>query len=103
MMRASEHGETYHPTQTPVALMTWTLALRWLSDVGAVFDPYMGSAPIGIACVRLGKRYVGVERDAGHFATARARLERELAQGLLDFGGGAAAPTQNASGEGREV
>lgn len=95
MMRASEHGENYHPTQKPVALMAWTLAIRWLSDVRTVFDPYMGAGPIGVACVRLGKGYIGVERDAGHFATARARLERELAQGLLDFGGGAAAPTHN--------
>jgi len=33
--------------------------------------------------VRSGKRYVGVEINAGHFATARARLEKELRQGRL--------------------
>ena len=81
--KASEQGESYHPTQKPVALFAWTLALRWLADVETVFDPYMGAGPCGVACVRAGKRYVGVEINPVHFATARARLENELRQGLL--------------------
>jgi len=36
-----------------------------------------------VACVRAGKRYVGCEINPVHFATARARLENELRQGLL--------------------
>ena len=58
-----------------------------------VADPFMGSASCGVACIRNGVPYIGVEKDADTFATALARLERELSQGLLDFGGGAAAPT----------
>jgi len=83
MIKASERGKSFHPTQKPVALFAWVLALRWLADVQAVFDPYMGAGPCGVACVRAGKRYVGVEINAGHFATARARLEQELRQGRL--------------------
>ena len=83
MMKASEKGQSYHPTQKPVALFAWILALRWLVDVETVFDPYMGAAPCGVACVRAGKRYVGVEINPVHFATARARLENELRQGML--------------------
>ena len=83
MMKASERGESFHPTQKPVALFAWTLALRWLVDVETVFDPYMGAGPCGVACVRAGKRYVGCEINPVHFATARARLENELRQGLL--------------------
>lgn len=48
-----------------------------------VLDPYMGSGTTGIACIRTGRRFVGIEIDAGHFATARQRLENELRQGLL--------------------
>ena len=80
MMKASERGESYHPTQKPVALFSWTLGLRWLSGVNTVFDPYMGSAPCGVACVRAGKRYIGVEINPVHFDTARVRLENELSQ-----------------------
>jgi DNA modification methylase len=48
-----------------------------------VLDPYMGSGTTGIACIRTGRKFIGIEIDAGHFATARARLENELRQGLL--------------------
>jgi site-specific DNA-methyltransferase (adenine-specific) len=85
MMKASEKGESYHPTQKPVALFAWVLALRWLTDAQTVFDPYMGAGPCGVACVRAGKRYVGVEIDPVHFETARDRLTRELEQGRFNF------------------
>jgi DNA modification methylase len=39
-----------------------------------------------VACHRAGLRYLGVEIDPEHYATAKARLQRETAQGLLDFG-----------------
>lgn len=83
--KASEQGESLHPTQKPVALFSWTLNLRWLAGVQTVFDPYMGSAPCGIACHRAGKRYIGCEINPQHYATARERLLRETAQGLLDL------------------
>ena len=86
---------TGHPSQKPIALIT-TLAEELPQGV-TVLDPFMGSGTTGIACIRTGRKFIGIELDAGHFATARARLERELAQGLLDFGGGAAAPTHNPS------
>jgi len=48
-----------------------------------VLDPYMGSGTTGIACIRTGRKFIGIEIDPAHFATARARLENELRQGLL--------------------
>ena len=38
----------------------------------------MGSGTTAIACIRLGMNFVGIERDAAHFATARRRIEDEL-------------------------
>ena len=93
--KASEQGQSLHPTQKPVALFMWTLGLRWLQGVRTVLDPYMGSGPCGVACARLGLGYIGIERDATHFETARKRIEAELMQGTFDFGGGASAPTHN--------
>jgi site-specific DNA-methyltransferase (adenine-specific) len=83
MMKASERGENYHPTQKPVALMEWTLSLPWLLNSKTIFDPYMGSAPVGLACLRTGRAYIGVERMQQHFDTAKARIIRELAQPFI--------------------
>jgi len=84
MMRASEHGENYHPTQKPVALFDWIYKLRWMPD-GTVFDPYMGSSPNGMACVKAGRGYIGCEMNRDYFETAVKRIKRELAQPRLPF------------------
>lgn len=79
MMRASEHGENYHPTQKPVALMRWVLSLPWIPE-GTIFDPYMGAGPVAVACVQLQKPFVGSELSPEYFDIACRRIERELAQ-----------------------
>ena len=45
-----------------------------------VLDPYMGSGTTGIACIRTGRRFIGIEIDEQHYQTARRRLLDELAQ-----------------------
>jgi len=86
IMRAGEenvtNGGKLHPNQKPVALLAWTLATCGIRD-GLVIDPFMGSGSLGVACHRAGLRYLGVEIDPEHYATAKARLQRETAQGLL--------------------
>lgn len=71
-----------HPCQKPVDLLAWLV--NGLTVEGeTVCDPFMGSGSMGVACIRTGRRFVGIERDPAHFATARARLENELRQGKL--------------------
>jgi DNA modification methylase len=53
---------------------------------GTVLDPYMGSGTTGIACIRTGRRFVGIEKDPAHYATALKRITDELAQGDLFLG-----------------
>jgi DNA modification methylase len=48
-----------------------------------VLDPYMGSASTAIACIRTGRKFIGIEKDPKHFATAVERISRELEQGVL--------------------
>ena len=79
---AFNYGAKLHPAQKPVALLAWTLQTCGLTD-GLVIDPFMGSGSLGVACHRAGLRYLGVEIDPEHYATAKARLQRETAQGLL--------------------
>ncbi len=75
MMRASERGTGYHPTQKPSALYRWVLGLRWIPS-GTVLDPYMGSGPCGVAAVELGREYIGIEIDERYCEVAARRLQR---------------------------
>jgi len=72
-----------HPTQKPVRVMVWCMAQCNIPDGATVLDPYMGSGTTGIACIRTGRKFIGIEKDARYFEIARARLENELRQGLL--------------------
>lgn len=48
-----------------------------------VVDFYMGSGTTGIACIRTGRRFMGIEKDPVHFSTAVERIKRELSQPML--------------------
>lgn len=77
---ASE-GKTVHPTQKPVALMEY-LILTYTNEGDTVLDNTMGSGTTGVACVNTGRRFIGMEQDAQHFATAHQRVH-EAAYGDL--------------------
>lgn len=72
-----------HPTQKPIELMSWCIDQAKLPAGATVLDPFMGSGTTGIACLRTGRNFIGIEKDPQHFATAVARIEREVAQGVL--------------------
>lgn len=71
-----------HPTEKPIGLMR---DLVWLYSQPAqtILDPFMGSGTTGVACVNLGRKFIGIERDPKHFDTACKRIERAYAQGDL--------------------
>jgi site-specific DNA-methyltransferase (adenine-specific) len=64
-----------HPTQKPVALIEWCLS--FLPDCQMVCDPFGGSMTTAVACVRLDRSCVCIERDPGYFAQGIKRMERE--------------------------
>jgi len=43
----------------------------------------MGSGTTGIACIQTGRRFIGIERDPAHFATAVRRIEAAHGKGGL--------------------
>ena len=48
-------------------------------------DPFMGSGTTGVACVRTGRKFIGVEIDEGYFNIAVKRIKAELSrQPLLE-------------------
>lgn len=69
-----------HPAEKPVSLMQWCLEKAKVQKGATVLDPYTGSGTTGIACIRSGYKFIGIEKDAGHFATACKRIEQELSQ-----------------------
>ncbi len=78
LLRSSEKGEFYHPTQKPIALMEW--CLQRVDHQFAVFDPFMGSGTTGVACVKMGRRFIGIEIDEDYFDIACKRIREAYAQ-----------------------
>ena len=71
-----------HATPKPVELMQ-RIVETTTNPGDTVLDCFMGSGTTGIACIRTGRRFIGIEKDARYFEIARKRLENELRQGLL--------------------
>jgi DNA modification methylase len=67
----------HHPTQKPDGLMV--RSVNAVADVGDwVLDPFMGSGTTGVACVRTGRKFIGVEKEEKYFDIAVRRIEAEL-------------------------
>jgi DNA modification methylase len=76
-MIRDEECERLHPTQKPVGVMLWCLShLPDGSDT--ILDPFMGVATTGVACIRDGRKFIGIEREPSYYASACDRIRREL-------------------------
>ena len=64
-------GNNEHPTQKPVDLMR--NVVEWTA--GVVIDPFMGSGTTGVACAKLGRKFVGIELEPKYFDIACQRIE----------------------------
>ena len=66
-----------HPTQKPVALLEYLT--RTFSNAGeTVLDPTMGSGSAGVASLRAGRDFIGIEKDAKFFHVAKKRIRAEI-------------------------
>ena len=68
----------HHPTQKPVSLMRWCLS--FLPNAQTILDPFMGSGTTGVACVKLGRKFTGIELDPDYFDIAVKRIEEAYRQ-----------------------
>lgn len=68
----------YHPTQKPVGVMEWCLRIAPPSET--VLDCYLGSGTTGVACAKLGRKFIGIEIDETYFDIACKRVEEAYAQ-----------------------
>lgn len=69
-----------HPTQKPVVLMSWCLRQIAIPARGLVCDPYMGGGSTGVAAVKAGHRFIGMEIEELYFETACRRIEEAYRQ-----------------------
>ena len=68
-----------HPTQKPLPLMEWCIE-KLPPSVLLILDPFMGSGTTGVACIRRGKRFIGIEREPKYFDIACRRISEALKQ-----------------------
>ena len=74
-----------HPTQKPVKVMEYCISELPKGSGNIVCDPFMGSGTTGVACVRMGKAFVGIERKKKYFEIACQRIERAVADYTNQF------------------
>jgi DNA modification methylase len=91
MQRGRDAGKpgkrAVHPTQKPVSLMRWCLDMAKVSEGATVLDPFMGSGTTGVACVKMGRRFIGIEIDPTYFDIACKRIEAATLQLRLPLEG----------------
>jgi site-specific DNA-methyltransferase (adenine-specific) len=71
-----------HTTQKPIELMA-NLALLFTDEGDFILDPFMGSGTTGVACVRTGRKFIGIEKDPKYFDIACQRIQAEYDRGAL--------------------
>ena len=76
VIRAPRTGNEHHPTEKPVALIS--AIVEWTD--GIIVDPFMGSGTAGVACVQLGRPFVGIEVNEEYFETAVRRVSDAAAR-----------------------
>ena len=71
--RLKRDGKKAHPTQKPEALLHRVI-LACTKPGDLVLDPFFGTGTTGAVAKRLGRRFIGIERDPDYAALARARI-----------------------------
>jgi site-specific DNA-methyltransferase (adenine-specific)/modification methylase len=84
--RDSQHGQRVnHPTEKPIAVMQWCLEFV---KGETILDPFMGSGTTGVACVKMGRKFIGIELDEKYFDIACQRIRDAYAQPDMLLGAG---------------
>jgi DNA modification methylase len=82
MLRANGEQRGDHPTQKPIGVMEW--AINHLPEPkNLILDPFMGSGTTGVACMNLGRSFIGIEREPKYFDIACRRIEDAQRQGRM--------------------
>jgi site-specific DNA-methyltransferase (adenine-specific) len=80
VLRHTRVGQSdLHPTEKPVGLLEMIIPV--VSERShTILDPFMGSGTTGVACVKLGRKFIGIELDEGYFNIACERIRKAYDQ-----------------------
>ena len=73
-------ADRVHPAEKPVALIQRLIEKH---DAKIILDPFMGSGTTGVACVNLGRKFIGIEIEPKYFDIACKRIDQAERQGQL--------------------
>lgn len=79
MLRQNNEVRGDHPTQKPIEVMRWCIS-HLPESCHTILDPFMGSGTTGVACVKMGRKFIGIELDPDYFQIACQRIRDAYAQ-----------------------
>jgi site-specific DNA-methyltransferase (adenine-specific) len=77
---ATNRERVGHPTQKPLRVMEWSMETAKVPTDGTILDPFMGSGTTGVACVKTGRKFIGIELDPAYCEIAKQRIEKAIAE-----------------------
>ena len=80
-MRPERLSNPKHPAQKPVQILEKIIKIA-SNENDIVFDPFMGVGSTGVAAIKLGRKFIGVEIDKSYYEAASRRVNEELANYL---------------------
>ena len=78
-IKDSKDIKTEHPTQKPSELFMYVLR-DFSKNNQLIIDPFFGSGTTGLACEKLGRKWIGIEISEKYCAIAKKRIEQEARQ-----------------------
>lgn len=69
--------QRFHPTCKPIPLMQWCIRKLKLKPGSTILDPFCGSGSTGVAAVREGMKFIGIELNPDYAEIARRRIQAE--------------------------
>ena len=72
-----------HIAGKPISLMETLIKIT--PPNSTILDPFMGSASTGIACLKLGRKFIGIELEPKYFDISCKRIEEALKQGRMEI------------------
>jgi site-specific DNA-methyltransferase (adenine-specific)/modification methylase len=82
MLRANGEKRGDHPTQKPIGVMKWCIE-QIPPPATLILDPFMGSGTTGVAAVKLGRKFIGIEIEPKYFDIACRRISEATKQADL--------------------
>lgn len=66
-----------HPTQKPIDLLD-RIILSSTNENELILDPFCGGGTTGVSCIKLGRRFIGIEKERDFFELSKKRIEQEI-------------------------